>query len=112
MSILPTRFYFLAQPAPETGDSQLGQKEGRGVSSTSKHSARVECFESSIWISPRQFWTLVREEVVEYLGERPLTGRFRGRGDDFLITINHTLLDMNCPQHRKEVLQSKRFMKK
>lgn len=65
-----------------------------------------------MWISPHQFWTLVRDEIIEYLGEHPLTGRFKGGPEDFLVTINHTVLDMTCPQHRQEVLQSKRFMKK
>lgn len=80
--------------------------------STSKHSARVHCFERSVWISPRQFWNLVRDEIVECVGEHPLTGRFKGRHDDFLVTINHTVLNLTCPQHRQEVIESKRFMKK
>lgn len=82
------------------------------VPSTSNHSARVVCYERSVWISPRQFWGLVREDIVEYVGERPLTGRFKGRPADFLVTINHTVLSLTCPEHRQEVVQSKRFMKK
>jgi hypothetical protein len=65
-----------------------------------------------VWISPRQFWNLVRDDIVEYLSERPLTGRFKGRPNDFLVSINHTILNLTCPEHRQEVLQSKRFVKK
>jgi len=30
---------------------------------------------------------------------------------DFLVTINHTILNLACPEHRAEVLLSKRQMK-
>jgi hypothetical protein len=82
------------------------------VPSTTKRSAKILCRGGSVWIPPRQFWDLVRENLVEYLSEPPLTGRFRGRPADFLVTINHTILNMACPEHRTAVLVSKRFMKK
>jgi hypothetical protein len=65
-----------------------------------------------VWIPPKQFWGLVRDNIVEYLSEHPLTGRFKGRDSEFLITVNHTVLNLASPEHRREVLQSKRFMKK
>jgi len=86
--------------------------EGIRLSSSSKHSARVVCYERNVWISPKQFWGLVRDNIVEYLSEHPLTGRFKGRHSEFLITVNHTVLNLTSPEHRREVLQSKRFMKK
>jgi hypothetical protein len=70
------------------------------------------CYERCVWISPRQFWCLVRDNIVEYLSEHPLTGRFKGQHSEFLITVNHTVLSLTSPEHRREVLQSKRFMKK
>jgi hypothetical protein len=82
------------------------------VPSTSKRSAKVVCRGGSVWISPRQFWGLVRDGLVEYLSEPPLTGKFRGQPVDFLVTINHTILDLTCPEHRASVLLSKRLMKK
>jgi hypothetical protein len=54
----------------------------------------------------------VKDNIVEYLSEPPLTGRFKGQSSDFLITINHTVLNLACPEHRQEVLSSKRFTKK
>ena len=51
-----------------------------------KHSAKVVCYEGSVWISPRQFWGFVRDDIVEYLSEPPLTGRFKGQPADFLVT--------------------------
>ena len=77
-----------------------------------KHSAKVICHQGSIWISPRQFWNLVRQNLIEYLSEPPLTGRFKGQASDFLITVNHTVLNMACPEHRSEVIFAKRYAKK
>lgn len=65
-----------------------------------------------MWISPRQFWLLVRDGLVEYQSEPPLTGKFRGRPDDFLVTVNHTILDLSCPEHRASVVLAKRQMKR
>ncbi|HEY6242527.1 MAG TPA: hypothetical protein VIX17_01195 [Pyrinomonadaceae bacterium] len=78
----------------------------------SRHSAKVVCFEGSVWISPRQFWGLVRDDIIEYLDERPLTGKFKGQPTDFLISINHTVLNITCPEHRQSVIHSKRYVKK
>jgi len=78
----------------------------------SRHSAKVVCFEGIVWISPRQFWGLVRDDIIEYLDERPLTGKFKGQPTDFLISINHTVLNITCPEHRQSVIHSKRYVKK
>ena len=80
--------------------------------STSKRSAKIVCRGGDVWISPREFWKLVRDDIVEYLSERPLTGKFRGQATQFLVTINHTILNLTCPEHRASVLVSKRQMKK
>ena len=90
----------------------LGLSLGCIVSSKTKRSAKIMCRGGSVWISPRQFWKLVRENLVEYLSEPPLTGRFRGQASDFLITVNHTVLSMACPEHRSEVLLAKRYARK
>jgi hypothetical protein len=54
----------------------------------------------------------VKENIVEYLSEPPLTGRFKGNPSDFLVTVNHTIFSLACPEHRREVLLSKRYTKK
>jgi len=82
------------------------------VPSTSKRSAKIVCRGGSVWVSSREFWRLVRDDIVEFSSEPPLTGRFRGAAADFLVTINHTILNLTCPEHRAAVLVSKRQMKK
>lgn len=63
------------------------------------------------WITQKQFWSWVREGVVTQTGDYPLTGRFRGRDDQLLITINHTVLNYATPIHTHEVLKARRIRK-
>lgn len=78
----------------------------------SKKSARIVCGEGSFWVTPKQFWRWVRESLVEFNGERPLSGTYHGRLDDFLITIEHTILDASSPMHLHEALRIKRKIKR
>jgi len=71
-------------------------------------SARIDCTVGSFWVTPKIFWRWVREGVVEFEGEHPLTGRYRGGTDDFQVTLSHMILDLTCPEHLHEVLQSQR----
>lgn len=81
------------------------------MASTSKRSAKVICRNGCVWVSPKQFWHWVREDVVEYVSEPPLTGRFHGRSDHFLVTVERTLLDQACPEHLQAALLARRQLK-
>jgi hypothetical protein len=81
------------------------------MASTSKRSAKVICHQGCVWVSPKQFWRWVREEVVEYVSEPPLTGRFSGLPAHFLVTVERTLLDQACPEHMHAVLLARRRQK-
>lgn len=63
------------------------------------------------WITQKQFWNMVREGVVVQTGNQPLTGRFRGRDDQLLITVQHTVLNKATPIHTSEVLSITRLKK-
>lgn len=67
--------------------------------------------EKQYWITQKQFWNMVREGVVVQTGDFPLTGRFRGRDDQLLITIQHTVLNKATPHHTSEVMSASRFKK-
>lgn len=70
----------------------------------SKRSARVICSGGSIWVSPKQFWSWVRDGLVDFVSEPPLIGRFHGQSNKFIVSIEHTLLDATCPEHLHAVL--------
>lgn len=63
------------------------------------------------WITQKQFWKWVREGIVTQTGNSPLQGRFRGREDQLLITISHTVLNNATPIHTAEVLKARRIKK-
>jgi hypothetical protein len=71
-----------------------------------KKTALIICNDGKeYWITQKQFWNMVREGVVVQTGNHPLTGRFRGRDDQLLITIQHTVLNKATPIHTGEVLR-------
>lgn len=77
-----------------------------------KKTALIVCNnEKKYWITQKQFWNMVREGVVVQTGDFPLTGRFRGRDDQLLITLQHTVLNKATPHHTHEVLSSARLKK-
>ncbi len=78
-----------------------------------KKTALIVCNNSkNYWITQKQFWNMVREGVVVQTGDSPLTGKFRGRDDKLLITLNHTVLNKATPIHTDEVLSSSRLKKR
>lgn len=77
-----------------------------------KKTALIVCNDGKeYWITQKQFWNWVRMGVVTQTGEQPLQGRFRGRNDQLLITIAHTVLNHATPTHTAEVLHSRRLKK-
>ncbi len=75
-----------------------------------KKTALIVCNnKKEYWITQKQFWNMVREGVVIQTGNFPLTGQFRGREDQLLITIQHTVLSKATPHHTSEVLQASRL---
>jgi hypothetical protein len=76
-----------------------------------KKSARIDCLGGSFWVTPKIFWGWVREGVVEFKGERPLSGRYKGTKDGFQVSLNHVILDLACPEHLHEVVQTARRRK-
>jgi hypothetical protein len=81
------------------------------VASTSKRSAKVICRGGSVWVSAKQFWSWVRDGLVEYVSEPPLTGKFQGAREHFLISVQHVILDLGCPEHMNEVSRATRQLK-
>ncbi|MBK9706885.1 MAG: hypothetical protein IPO77_07770 [Acidobacteria bacterium] len=78
-----------------------------------KKTALIVCNNGkNYWITQKQFWNMVREGVVVQTGDSPLTGKFRGRDDQLLITLNHTVLNKATPIHTEEVLSSSRLKKR
>lgn len=77
-----------------------------------KKTALIVCNDGKeYWITQKQFWNMVRERVVEQTGDQPLRGRFRGRDDQLLITLQHTVLNKATPTHTSEVLGTARLKK-
>ena len=77
----------------------------------SGRSARIICNRDSFWITPKQFWSLVRQGTVTFLHEFPLTAKYSGLKEDFLVTSNHVILNLACPEHRYSFFQAQKNRK-
>lgn len=72
-----------------------------------KKTARIVCAnQNEFWTTQKQFWTWVREGLVDVTGQNPLSGRFAGRREKLLVMVKHVILDNASPNHKEEVLGS------
>ena len=77
-----------------------------------KKTARVVCANDNVfWTTQKQFWTWVREGIVTYKSDDPLTGKFEGRRDKLIVLVRHLLLDESVPEHKHHVLHAYRYQK-
>ena len=72
-----------------------------------KKTAKIVCAnENEFWTTQKQFWTWVREGLVDVTGQKPLAGRFGGKREKLLVMIRHVVLDNANPDHKQEVLNT------
>ena len=60
------------------------------------------------WTTQKQFWQWVREGAVVKTGDVPLTGVFVRDHEELLVVLSNTVLNLACPNHLRESLQSRR----
>jgi hypothetical protein len=77
-----------------------------------KKNALVVCRDRKrFWTTQKQFWQWVREGVVVKTHDHPLTGSFVRDHEEMLVILNNTVLNLACPNHLREALQSRRMAK-
>ena len=60
------------------------------------------------WTTQKQFWQWVREGAVVKTGDVPLTGAFVRDHEELFVVMSSTVLNLACPNHLRESLQSRR----
>jgi hypothetical protein len=74
-----------------------------------KKNALVLCQDGKeYWTTQAQFWQWVRDRVVIRLGDFPLRGRFVRENEEYDVIISNTVLNLRCPNHLREALDSRR----
>jgi hypothetical protein len=66
---------------------------------------------NEFWTTPKQFWSWVREGIVTYQSDCPLTGKFEGRREKLIVMVRHVLLDDSVPEHKAHVLAAYELQK-
>jgi hypothetical protein len=75
-----------------------------------KRTALVVCRDRrEFWTTQAQFWQWIREGVVVKTGERPLEGHFVREGEEKLVTLSNTVLNLAHPHHLREALLARRI---
>lgn len=78
-----------------------------------KRTALVICQnETQFWTTQAQFWQWVRELKVKKIQDNPLTGRFTIPDEESMIILSNTVLNLTNRNHVKEVLASRRLMRR
>ena len=89
-------------------EKELRRKE-RKEQKRKKKNAVVLCRDGkSYWTTQAQFWQWVRENVVVKLGDGPLRGKFVREYEEYNVVLSNTVLNLRCPNHLREALDSRR----
>lgn len=63
----------------------------------------------NFWTTQKQFWAWVRSGIIEHTGDNPLKGTIIKVEEFKLVSINHTILNLNNPIHLAEAVKTKGF---
>jgi hypothetical protein len=85
-------------------------KRERKIIKRKKKNALIICHDGKeYWTTQNQFWQWVRDRVIIKESDYPLTGRFINANEEKTVVIRKTVLNLACPNHLREALQSHRF---
>lgn len=78
-----------------------------------KRTALVICRSGKqFWTTQTEFWQWVRDCVLIKVQDRPLTGVFKREDEELAVLLSHTVLNLASPHHMREVLLSRRQLRK
>lgn len=74
-----------------------------------KRNALILCHDGKeYWTTQAQFWQWVRESVVVKVSDGPLRGNFIRQNEEYNVVLSNTVLNLKCPNHLREALDSRR----
>lgn len=74
-----------------------------------KRNAMILCHDGKeYWTTQAQFWQWVRESVVVKVSDGPLRGNFIRQNEEYNVVLSNTVLNLKCPNHLREALDSRR----
>lgn len=74
-----------------------------------KKNALIMCHDGKeYWTTQAEFWQWVRESVVVKISDGPLKGKFIRRNEEYNVVLSNTVLNLKCPNHLREALDSRR----
>ena len=85
------------------------KKELKAIKKKRKRNALIMCHDGKeYWTTQAQFWQWVRESVVLKVSDGPLRGTFIRENEEYNVVLSNTVLNLRCPNHLREALDSRR----
>jgi hypothetical protein len=92
-----------------TVDKKQAKQQQKLERKRKKKNALIMCHDGKeYWTTQAQFWQWVRESVVIKVSDGPLRGKFIRQNEEYNVVISNTILNIKCPNHLREALDSRR----
>lgn len=75
-----------------------------------KKNALIICHNGKqFWTTQNQFWQWSREHILVKVADHPLTGEFINANVEYTVVISNTVLNLACPNHLREALETRKM---
>lgn len=89
-------------------DKEIEKKQRKELRKKKKKNALVMTHDGKeYWTTQTEFWQWVRESIVQKTNDFPLRGIFIRSNEEYNVVISNTVLNLRCPNHLREALQSR-----
>lgn len=88
---------------------RVEKEQRKNIRRKRKKNALVMCHDGrEYWTTQTEFWQWVRGNVVVKVSDGPLRGMFVHRNEEYNVLVGGTVLNLRCPNHLREVVESRR----
>lgn len=89
--------------------AKIKKKQRKMLKRRKKKNALVMCHDGKeYWTTQIEFWQWVKQGVVVKVGDGPLTGKFTHQNEEYNVVLSNTVLNLKCPNHLREALDTRR----
>lgn len=89
--------------------AKIKKSQRKLIKKRKKKNALVMCHDGKeYWTTQIEFWQWVKQGVVVKMGDGPLRGKFTDQNEEYNVVLSNTVLNLKCPNHLREALDTRR----